>query len=609
MEKINKGDNEAESLNFFTENVEKLKSIFPEIVSESKIDFEVLKSLLGEEIVEADEYYSFNWNGKAKARREAHKPSTATLLPVKEKSLNWDETNNLYIEGDNLEVLKLMQKSYSSKIKLIYIDPPYNTGKDFVYKDDYSDNLHNYKKLTGQIDSEGNKLSTNSESDGRYHSNWLNMMYPRLTLARNLLTKDGFIFISIDDSELYNLKKVCDEIFGEANFIANPVRRRRKSQANLSQNISTIHEYVLIYAKTANSLLNKIKGEIDKSKYKNPDNDPRGPYVTMPCTNKGGAKYSVTTPTGKIIEEEWRFKKETYETLYADNKLVFPRGGEGKPRYKLFLSEKLESGVIPNSWWANVSSNQEATASLKELFDDKVIFDHPKPIDLIKLIIELGACDNSICLDFFSGSASTAHGVMEYNEENGKNISFIQVQIPEPTDSKSDAFKAGYTNLADIGIDRLKKVSSIIKAKNPMSAVDTGFKVFRLDSSNIKTWDGGTVDIQQNLLDAVSNIKEDRTEEDVLFEILLKYGLDLTLPIEEKEIEGSKVFNVGYGALFICLSDKISSKVAQGIGKWKEQLEPEICRVIFKDSGFSDVEKTNSIQNLKRFGITEIKSI
>jgi adenine-specific DNA-methyltransferase len=610
IDKIKTGDDLTQSLDIVSGNISKLKELFPEVLTEGKIDFKVLQDILGNEIEEEDEFYRFTWSGKSQSRREAHKPSTGTLRPCKEESVDWDTTQNLYIEGDNLEVLKLLQKSYSNKVKMIYIDPPYNTGKDFVYKDNYKDNLKNYQQVTGQVDSEGNKMSTNSESDGRYHSNWLNMMYPRLRLARNLLKEDGVIFISIDDNEFENLRKLSNEVFGETNYVATLVRKRRDSQANLSKNISPIHEYILIFAKNNGEILNKITPDLNLQDFKNPDNDPRGAYVTMPCTNKGGSVYEVTLPNGRIIEDEWRFKKETFDKLISENKIVIPRGGEGKPRYKLFLEEKRENGVLANTWLDNLPSNQEGTREIKTLFTE-LVFDTPKPVGLIKFLIDLSTSNDSIILDFFSGSSSTAHSVISKNCEDGGKRKFIQVQLPEPTEENSESFKLGYKTISEIGKERIRRAGKKVKEENPLLSgnLDTGFKVFKLDSSNIKGWDGLPDNLENSLFESQDNIKSDRTEEDVLFEILLKYGLDLTLPIEEKMIEGKKVFNVGFGALFICLGNELTSKVAEGIGQWKETLKPETCRVIFKDGGFTDVEKTNSVQTLKRFGIQEIKSI
>jgi adenine-specific DNA-methyltransferase len=440
------------------ENVSKMKKLFPEIFCEGKIDFAKLRKILGEYIDDNEEKYIFSWNGKGEAIRISQEPSSCTLISAMDESKNWDTTENLYIEGDNLEALKLLQKDYNSRIKMIYIDPPYNTGNDFVYHDDY----------------------------GRYHTDWLNMMYPRLKLARNLLSTKGVIFISIDDCEFADLRKICDEIFGDTNFIGTAVRRRRKSQANLSKNISPIHEYVLIYSRCECEVLNKIHENIDETKYKNPDGDPRGPYVTMPCTNKGGAKYSIKTPAGNVIFEEWRFKKETYEKLLQDDRIVFPRNGEGKPRYKLFLSEKKKNGVIPNTWWDKISSNQEATREIKNLFNGEVIFDTPKPVELIKFILKLGSDKDSIILDFFGGSSTTAHAVMQLNAEDNGNRKYIMVQIPEPTYEKSKANKAGYKNICEIGKERIRLAGDKIVKENEgkvgINNLDIGFKVFKLES-------------------------------------------------------------------------------------------------------------------------------
>ena len=610
MDKIKHGNELTKSPDYLLENIKKLKELFPELITEDKINFEVFKQVFSDEFESGEDLYKFTWAGKEQARREAHKPSTGTLRPCKEESVDWDTTQNLYIEGDNLEVLKLLQKSYSNKIKMIYIDPPYNTGKDFVYKDNYKDNLRNYQQVTGQLDLEGNKLSTNSESDGRYHSNWLNMMYPRLKLARNLLKDDGVIFISIDDNEFDNLRKLSNEVFGETNYLATLVRKRRDSQANLSKNISPIHEYILIFAKNNGEILNKITPELNLQDFKNPDNDPRGSYVTMPCTNKGGSIYQVTLPNGRIIEDEWRFKKETFDKLISENKIVIPKGGEGKPRYKLFLEEKLENGVLANTWLDNLPSNQEGTREIKNLFTE-LVFDTPKPVGLINFLIDLSTSNDSIILDFFSGSSSTAHSVISKNCEDGGKRKYIQVQLPEPTDENSEAFKLGYKTISEIGKERIRRAGKKIKEENPLHSnnLDTGFKVFKLDSSNIKSWEGSVENLENNLYESQENIKSDRNEYDILYEILLKYGLDLTLPIEEKEIEGKAVFNIGFGALFICLAENITSNVADGIGKWKEELTPQTCRVIFRDAGFDDKDKANSLLILKRFGIQEIKSI
>lgn len=622
MENTNIPQAESKSADLIMENIEQLKQLFPEVIKEGKVDFEALNDLLGNYVDTPEERYYLNWAGKANARREAQKRSTGTLRPCPEDSVDWDTTENLYIEGDNLEVLKLMQKSYHSRVKMIYIDPPYNTGKDFVYKDNYTDNMKNYLEQTGQ----DKKLSTNTESDGRYHSNWLNMMYPRLKLARNLLTDDGVIFISIDDNEVANLRKVCDEVFGEDNFVACAVRKRRDSQANLSKNISPIHEYVVIYAKKTGDVLNKVAANIEESAYKNPDNDHRGPYVTMPCTNKGGAVYEITTPTGLTIKEEWRFKKDTYDALYADNKIVFPRGGDGKPRYKLFLEEKREIGVLANTWWDNLSSNQEATREIKFLFDD-LIFETPKPIKLLIFCMQLASSKNDIILDFFSGSATTAHAVMQLNAEDDGNRKYICVQLPEQTPEDSEARKAGYATISDLAKERIRRAGKKIveeqKAKAEKEGIfteeakklDIGFKVFKLDSSNIYAWDDNPDNLEGALFNSVRNIKTDRKDDDLLYEILIKYGIELSEKINRRTIVGKTVYEMGAGSMIVCLADNLTPDVAEGIGKLYKEVSPEgiegNCRVIFKDAGFngSDEVKTNTMLILKQHGIINVASV
>jgi adenine-specific DNA-methyltransferase len=575
-----------------------IEKLLPGTIKEGKINVSFLQELFDND-VDVDQKFGLSWNGKNDVFKTIQTSTNNTLKPVADKSINWDYTQNLLIEGDNLEVLKLLQKSYYSGVKCIYIDPPYNTGKDFVYKDDFSDSYKNYLKITEQ--SIDNVLqTTNSESNGRFHSDWLSMMYSRLFLARNLLSKDGFIFISIDDSELYNLKLICDEIFGEENFIANVVRRRRKSQANLAQNIATIHEYILIYSKNQSSVLNKIAGNINESDYKNNDNDPRGPYVTMPCTNKGGAIYSVTTPTGRIIEEEWRFKKETYDKLESENKIVFPRGGEGKPRYKLFLEERKNIGVIPNSWWDNVSSNQEASDELKKLFDDKAVFDYPKPVDLIKLIIELATNDNDIILDFFAGSGSTAQAVLDINKERNKNLKFILVQLPERTDEKSVAYKENYKSISEI---TLARISKIIQKNN----LNDGVRLYRLSESNFNIWDGNidNNDLSNQLEKALNHINSNSTESDILTEILLKSGFELTVSVIEIILSNKKVFSIADGTLIVCLDKEITVELIKEIAK----LEP--ARVVCLDSGFQEKDdlKTNAIQIMKSHGIDDFRTV
>lgn len=622
IDKIKSGDDLTQSLDIVSDNISKLKELFPEVLTEGKIDFKVLQDILGNEIEAEEEFYRFTWAGKSQSRREAHKPSTGTLRPCKEESVDWDTTQNLYIEGDNLEVLKLLQKSYSNKVKMIYIDPPYNTGKDFVYKDNYKDNLKNYQQITGQFDDEGNRMSTNSESEGRYHSNWLNMMYPRLRLARNLLKDDGVIFMTIDDNEIENLKKISTEVFGESNFMGCIMWNSTKSVTNTAL-ISVSHNYNLVFAKDINYFIkNREHFRLPESGdgFSNPDNDIRGPWKADPFQVGGwrpNQQYEITNPkTGEKYlpnsGSSWKNDFDKFQILMNDNRIIFGTSGDSGPQRKRFLSEALERGKVTKTWWDDVGATTNGTTLVKSLFNNSSVFTNPKPVDLIEKMIQLGDhTKNGIILDFFGGSSTTAHAVLNVNQNYTRNNKFILVQLPELIDEKEESYKQGFRKITDIGKERIRRAGKKIKEENPLLSgnLDTGFKVFKLDSSNIKGWDGLPDNLENSLFESQDNIKSERKEEDVLFEILLKYGLDLTIPIEEKLIEGKNVFNVGFGALFICLGNELTSKVAEGIGQWKENLKPETCRVVFKDGGFTDVEKTNSVQTLKRFGIQEIKSI
>ena len=655
MEKINKGDALSESKDLISENIAKLKELFPEIVTENNINFKILKDILGEEIETEEEYYRFTWAGKTEARREAHKPSTGTLRPAKKESVNWDTTKNIYIEGDNLEVLKLLQKSYAQKIKMIYIDPPYNTGKDFVYKDNYKDNLKNYQQITGQVDDEGNKLSTNTDTDGRFHSNWLNMMYPRLKLARNLLKDDGVIFMSIDDNEVDNLRKLGNEIFGEENFSGEFIWKKKQGGGNDSNILVIEHEYIISYSKKINNFKFQLdkKYKLDDSLY--PFDDEKGEYGLI-TLDKSSIRFSeslvfeITDNDGNIYyprvvkgkQSCWRWGKDKVKNEF--DKLVFKNG-------KVYTKYYRPEGIIPKSLLINplYGRTESGSDDIKKIFDNQKPFSYPKPVQLLTHFSMIGLDENSIILDFFSGSATTAHAVMQLNAEDNGNRQHIQVQLPEETAEKSEAYKAGYKTIADIGKERIRRAGTkileeqklllkkkqaelnkekaknelfeeanekiktleteITTLKNKIKDLDIGFKVFKLDSSNIKSWDGSAEALKQDIYDTRDNLKFERTQEDVLYEILLKYGLDLTLPIEERIFDGKKVFNVGLGAIFICLDNEITRKVAIEIGKWKHELNPEVCRVIFKDSGLTDIEKTNSIQILKNYGINEVKSI
>ena len=607
---------DGKSLDIVSENVTKLKELFPEVFSEGKIDFQKLEEELGQFTDSEGERYNFTWNGKSEAKKIALTPSTGTLRPAKAESKNWDTTQNLYIEGDNLEVLKLLQKSYHKKVKMIYIDPPYNTGKDFVYKDNFRDNIKNYMQITGQVDSEGNRLSTNGETNGRYHSDWLNMMYPRLKLARNLLKDDGVIFISIDDNEVSNLRKLCDEIFGEDNFIGNICHKARASVSN-DKIISSNHNHILLYAKNGNIIfenrknfgLNPNLDGFDKE-------DEKGKYKYTPVDGPGGARKGNPYYTFEGVTGFFRYSQETMQEKF-DKGLVVKVGESLQQKY--YLEDAKNTRKTDTTWWDEKLYTSTATGRLKDLMDGDY-FTNPKHIDLLVRALTLSTAKDDLILDFFSGSATTAHAVMKLNSEDDGNRKFICVQLPETTDEKSESYKAGYKNICEIGKERIRrageKINGELKIENEelRDKLDIGFKVFKLDSSNIKTWDSDFEDLEQNLLSSVDNIKSDRASEDLLYEILLKYGLDLTLPIEELEINGKKVFSIGFGVLVVCLENGIDSEVIEKIAGLKKQFCEdyglENMRVVFRDGSFENsVVKTNALAILKQHGIDEVVSV
>lgn len=635
---------DGKTMDILSENVGKLKQLFPEAFTEGKVDFDALKEVLGEFVDGRDERYSFTWNGKSKARMIAQTPSTGTLRPCKEESLDWDTTKNIFIEGDNLEVLKLLQKSYHKKVKMIYIDPPYNTGKDFVYKDNFKDNIKNYKEITGQVDGKGRNLSNNPETSGRYHTDWLNMMYPRLKLARNLLRDDGVIFISIDDNEVSNLRTVCDEIFGEENFIGLFIVNSSPSAIDYGH-IAKTHDYALFYSKNYSYTTTiQLEDEEKVFKYK----DDQGEFNLYPLYNGNVAFNPDTRPNlfypfylNPLKQDENGFfeisvdKIERWEEVYPvvsqkDSIQRVWRWGKPKSReninkeivgYKSEIGEfrivqktRLTGKLIRSLQLDTAISSRRGTAEIQELFDRKV-FTFPKPIELIKRFIQVSTEDDSIVLDFFSGSSPSAHAVFQLNLKDNDKRNFILVQLPEECDEKSEAYKflkniSKPQKISEIGKERIRRAAAKIKKENPDYKGDLGFKVFKLDSTNIKPWEVDFDLTERTLEDFISNIKSDRSEEDILYEVLLKYGLDLTLPITEHTIAGQKVFDIGMGALIICLSDAITLEVVEGIAKLKDELNPEIMRVVFKDSGFADdVVKTNAVQILKQAGIIDVRSL
>lgn len=610
----------GESLNIMEENLAAMQQLFPEAFEEGKIDFDVLRQLLGDYVDDEEERYSFRWNGKGKALRLSQTPSTGTLRPCKEESKDWDTTENLYIEGDNLEVLKLLQKSYHGKVKMIYIDPPYNTGKDFVYKDDFRDNVANYKRITGQVDDEGHSTGTNSESNGRFHTDWLNMMYPRLRLARNLLSDDGVIFISIDDNEQGNLRHVCDEIFGQANFINNVIWQKKYSPQNDAQWFSDNHDFVLVYTKNKSiwhpHLLPRTE-EMD-ARYKNPDNDPKGPWklITLHAKSGNNTSFSYTFKNGVTWSPPSgtypRFSAETMKKYDEDGKVWFGADGKSIPSVKNYLSD-VKQGVTPLTIWTyeEVGHNQTAREDVKKCFEGKNPFDTPKPISLVKRMCHIAdSSKDYLVLDFFSGSATTAHAVMNLNAEDGGNRRFILVQLPETTPVDSEAHKVGYENICEIGKERIRRAGEKVKAEcedeERAASLDIGFKVFKLDSSNLQKWQPQPEDLFASLQESMDNFLPDRTELDVVYEIALKLGLDLSYEVEEREVDGQNVYVIGAGALMICLASPISMETAEALLKLHEEYAPETWQVVFRDTGFlSDQEKTNIKETLKSAGLDE----
>ena len=634
MEKL--GD---KSMNIVAENIIKMKGLFPEVFCEDKIDFEKLKEVLGEYTENKEERYSFNWKGKSKSIRLAQTASTGTLRPCKEESKNWDATENLYIEGDNLEVLKLLQKSYNSKVKMIYIDPPYNTGKDFVYPDDFRDNIKNYLEITGQVDAEGRKLGTNSEASGRYHTDWLNMMYPRLRLARNLISDDGVIFISINDNEVNNLRKVCDEIFCEDNFVAQMNIITGANQSGEGVKIQKNIEYCLVYAKNEGNLtINKV--DATSEIFRNLNDAP----TSLETRPELGYSIYYNKETGDLLPVKDYLKEKIYlnevSKVYSDDKQLLLKGyipiRPGMRNKKLhrwrwgietFIERKNEVIIQEKSGKYSAFFKQDGfnapknynnfsggANELKALFDGIRLFDYPKSTDLIKYLVNIGLNMDGYILDFFSGSSTTAHSVMQLNTEDGGSRKFIMVQLPEACDKQSEAIKCGYKNICEIGKERIRRAGEKIikenKAKEGIENLDIGFKVFKLDSSNIKKWNVNGENLEISIDNMIDNFVPNRTEEDIVYEIMLKYGIDLTYPVEMRNIADKKVFSIGFGALIICIDDEITLEVVEGIVKFKEELNPEITRVVFKDNGFeNDSVKTNAIHILRRNNIQEIISI
>ena len=593
------------------EKREALSRLFPEIRTEGgKLDFERLRLSLGESVDVGKERYGLTWPGKADCFKTIQAPSLGTLRPFPDESINFDTTGNLILEGDNLEVLKLLQKSYLGKVKMIYIDPPYNTGNDFIYPDNYAESLQTYLEYTGQVDAAGKRFSTNTETDGRFHSKWLNMMYPRLYLARNLLSEDGVIFMTIDDKEVDNLRKCCYEIFGEENFIAQIEWQKRYTRSNNTDEFTSVIDHVIVFARSDKFKPQLIEREEEaNARYQNPDNDPRGPWKAIPFLNplspeeRPNLSYEITHPSGRIIRPKrkaWRSEESVWKRLLSEKRVWWGKAGESEiPSIKRFLSEVRE-GMTPINFWSYefAGHTDSANQELKELFGDKV-FDTPKPTRLVKRMIQLAAAahDDCIVLDFFAGSGTTAQAVLELNREENTDVSFIVVQLPEPTGRQD------FSTIAEVTKERVRRV---IKGLNEADVgqlalgtegkQDRGFRVFKLAESNFRPWKAEvahqTEVLEQQLGLHVRHIREGRRAEDLLYEILLKSGFQLATTVETRTLAGKSVYFVASGALVICLERELSMELVRAIAECR----PE--RVVCLDEGFADNDqlKVNAVQ-------------
>ena len=604
-----------ESIDMTAQNIEKIGALFPNCITETKdadgkpkkaINFDLLRQMLSGDVIEGDEAYEFTWVGKKAAIVEANKPIRKTLRPCKEESVNWDSTENLYIEGDNLEVLKLLQESYLGKVKMIYIDPPYNTGNDFIYRDDFKQSAADYDEDSGVYDEDGNRMFKNTDTNGRFHSDWCSMIYSRLMLARNLLADDGVIFISIDDNEQENLKKCCSEVFGGQNFVAQLVWERAYAPKNDAKFISNSHDYVLMYAKNITQF---VIGRLPRTaeanaRYQNPDNDPRGVWKPSDMSVKtytASCDYPITAPSGRVIEPPagrcWSLSKNAFLERLQDNRIYFGADGNSVPCIKRFLTELKYDGMAPTSimFYKDVGHSQEGAKEVTNIMDAGV-FDGPKPVRLLIRLLTLANLKNdSVVLDFFSGSGTTAHALMQYNAENSKHCKFIAVQLPEETDTNGTAYKAGYSNICEIGKERIRRAAKKITEEHPDAEFDGGFRVLKLDDTNMKDVYYAPADYEQNVLDLLeSNIKEDRTDLDLLFGCLLEWGLPLSLPYQSETIEGRTVHNYNDGDLIACFDENIPDSVIKMIAKRQP------LRAVFRDSSFqSSPAKINVTQIFK----------
>jgi adenine-specific DNA-methyltransferase len=638
MQKLTATDPETHSPNLVAENLAALRSLFPELITEGTdgvaVNIDVLKALVGDQTVtDAEEKYGLSWHGKRRSRQLALTPSTGTLRPCPEESVDWDTTQNLMIEGDNLEVLKLLQKSYAGKVKLIYIDPPYNTGKDFVYPDSFQDNIKNYLEITGQTGEGGKKLSSNTEASGRFHTDWLNMIYPRLKLAHNLLRDDGAIFISIADHEIQNLRCAMNELFGEENFIATVIWQKVYSPKNSARHFSEDHDYIVVYAKNSETWMPKLlpRTEEMEARYGNPDNDPRGPWKPGDLSARNyysEGTYSLVCPSGRRIDgppsgRYWVISATKFHELNADKRIWWGADGNNVPAIKRFLSE-VKDGRVPQTLWTyhEVGHTQEGKKELIATVNfpnSDVVFETPKPTRLIRRILQLSTSPVSedLVVDFFAGTGTTMDAIFSQNAEDGGKRRCILVQLPEPIQG---ADTVGWKSIADVTLTRIRAAGQRVQNSNPMFTGDIGFRVFRLESSNIRAWDPDRDKIAETLEASIEHLKTDRTEQDILFELLLKLGLDLCVPIETRRVEGTAsqvhdIHSIGGGSLLVCLSQSIPQvdvePLALALVSWHEELQPAgDTTVVFRDSAFvDDVAKTNITAILQQHCLETVRSL
>ena len=614
-----------ESPDLTAQNIDHIAALFPNCITEmldeehstpekkvykQAVNFELLKQMLSPDVVDGDEAYEFTWVGKKAAIVEANKPIRKTLRPCVAESKDWDTTENLYIEGDNLEVLKLLQESYLGKVKMIYIDPPYNTGNDFIYADDFMRSQEEENAQMGMYDEDENRLFKNTDTNGRFHSDWCSMIYSRLMLARNLLTDDGIIFISIDDNEQENLKKCCDEVFGGQNFVAQLVWERAYAPKNDARFISNSHDYVLMYARNlSNFVIGRLpRTEEANARYQNPDNDPRGvwkPSDLSVKTYNAACDYPITTPSGRVIEPPagrcWSLSKNAFLERLQDNRIYFGADGNSVPCMKRFLTELKYDGMAPTSimFYKDVGHSQEGAKEVTKLLDAGA-FDGPKPVRLLTRLLTLANLkDDSIVMDFFSGSATTAHAVMQMNGDKGSHIKYVMVQLPEMCDEEGTAYKAGFSTICEIGKERIRRAGDKIKSESPMTTqdLDIGFRVLKLDDTNMKDVYYAPDDYDQRMLAALeSNIKDDRTDLDLLFGCLIDWGLPLSLPYKSEQIDGCTVHTYNDGDLIACFDTNIPESVVKEIAQRKP------LRAVFRDSGFaSSPEKINVFEIFKLY--------